>query len=106
MNVFELEQVEERELAPGFFARMVHSKNMTFAYWHILEGSDLPDHSHPHEQVFNLLEGTFELRVSGESRVFSPGTVVVIPSGAPHSGRAVTDCRILDVFHPVREDYR
>lgn len=24
----------------------------------------------------------------------------------PHSGRALTDCRVIDVFYPVREDYR
>ncbi|MFA0889791.1 MAG: cupin domain-containing protein [Synergistales bacterium] len=107
MNVFELEKVQERELAPGFFARMVHSGNMTFAYWRILEGSGLPAHSHPHEQVVNLLEGTFELTVAGESRVLVPGNdVVVVPPNAPHSGRALTPCRILDVFYPVREDYR
>ena len=107
MNVFKLEQVEERELAPGFFARMVHTGNMTFAYWRILEGSGLPAHSHPHEQVVNLLEGSFELTVNGESRVLVPGSdVVVVPPNAPHSGKALTPCRILDVFHPVREDYR
>ena len=106
MNEFHLEDVTEREMAPGFFARMVHSDNMTFAYWKILEGSGLPDHAHPHEQVFNLLEGTFELRVDGESKVFTPGSVVAIPGNARHSGKALTECRILDVFCPVREDYR
>ena len=34
------------------------------------------------------------------------GEVAVIPSGAVHSGRALTQCRFLDVFHPVREDYK
>ena len=38
--------------------------------------------------------------------VLTPGTVALIPSGVRHSGRAVTDCQLLDVFHPVREDYR
>jgi quercetin dioxygenase-like cupin family protein len=36
----------------------------------------------------------------------TPGKVVVIGSNVPHSGKAITDCRILDVFQPVREDYR
>jgi hypothetical protein len=22
-----------------------------------------------------------------------------------HSGKSITDCEIIDVFHPVREDY-
>ena len=29
----------------------------------------------------------------------------MIPSNATHSGRAITACRILDVFYPLREDY-
>lgn len=29
-----------------------------------------------------------------------------MPGHVPHSGRAITDCRITDVFHPAREDYR
>lgn len=107
MKVYELDTVEERELAPGFFARLVHSEKMTLAYWRIVEGAGLPAHSHPHEQVVNLLEGTFELTVDGRTRVLAPGNdVVVIPPNALHSGRALTPCRILDVFCPVREDYR
>ena len=34
------------------------------------------------------------------------GQVFVIPPDVPHSGRALTRCRVLDVFAPVREDYR
>ena len=59
-----------------------------------------------HEQVCNVLEGTFELTIDGESRQLGVGQVGVIPSNAVHSGRAITACRVLDIFHPVREDYR
>jgi quercetin dioxygenase-like cupin family protein len=51
-------------------------------------------------------EGEFELTVDGETEVLRPGVVAVIPSDAEHSGRALTDCRVIDIFHPVREDYR
>ena len=101
-----LDSVESREIVKGFTAKFIHAESMTFAYWQIIAGAGLPGHSHPHEQVVNMLSGEFALTVDGETRVLVSGDVVVSPPGAEHSGKAVTDCRILDVFHPVREDYR
>jgi quercetin dioxygenase-like cupin family protein len=105
MKPTRLEDLEPREIVPGYVARFVHTDNMTFAYWTIEAGASLPSHQHPHEQVANLLEGEFELTLEGQVHILKPGTVLVIPSQAVHSGRAITDCRILDVFHPCREDY-
>lgn len=106
MPVYELSDVNEVEPVSGFRVRFVHSDHMTLAYWNIAAGASLSEHAHPHEQVVNVLEGEFELVLDGESLALTPGRVVVIPSNVPHAGRAITDCRILDAFHPVREDYR
>ena len=101
-----LDGIKEREIVPGYRARFIHSENMTLAYWEVEAGASLPEHSHPHEQIANVLEGEFELTVAGESRVLVPGQVAVIPGNVPHSGQAVTACRLLDAFQPAREDYR
>ncbi len=106
MTWWTVDEIEPREIVPGFRARFVHSQNMTFAYWEIDAGAVLPEHGHPHEQVANLLEGEFELTIDEETRVLGPGTVAVIPSGVLHAGRALKACKILDVFHPVRADYQ
>ena len=106
MNAYNLESVKERELFPGFVGKFIHSDNMTFVYWDIAADSPLPAHSHPHEQVINMFEGRFEISISGgETRVLGPGEVYVIPGDAEHSGRAITRCKILDVFYPIREEY-
>lgn len=101
-----LSGIEEREVAPGFHARFVHSESVTIAYWRIDAASTLPAHAHVHEQVVNVLEGEFELTVGDETRRLGPGAVVIIPSNVRHGGRALTSCRLIDVFHPVRADYR
>ena len=106
LSYINLETIEEKEIVPGFHARMVHTDNMTVAYWNIEEGASLPDHTHPHEQIANLIEGRFEFSLDGETKVLEPGMVVVIPGDVPHSGKALTPCKIIDVFYPVREDYR
>jgi len=104
--IHSLNNLEARELLPGFHGKFIHSENMTFAYWEIKKGCLLPEHSHPHEQVANMLEGKFEIIIDGISTLLEPGDVGVIPSNAIHSGKALTDCKILDVFSPVREDYQ
>jgi quercetin dioxygenase-like cupin family protein len=106
MSFLNLDEFDSREIIPGYYAKFLHSKNMTLAYWTITAGAEMPVHAHEHEQVSNVLEGEFELEVDGEKQVLRPGMVALIPSEAPHGGRAVSDCRLLDVFHPVREDYR
>jgi len=79
---------------------------MTFSHWTIEKGAKLPEHSHPHEQISILTKGKFGFTLSGEYKEVIPGMVVIIPSHAIHSGVALEDCEIIDIFSPVREDYR
>ncbi len=100
-----LDSIPGREIVPGYSAQFIHSQTMTVAYWDIKAGSRLPVHSHIHEQVVNMLAGEFELTVDGNPLRLVAGDVVVLKSQVKHAGYAITDCRILDVFQPVREDY-
>ncbi len=63
MGFLELKSITEKEIVPGYRARFVHGDNLTLAYWDVDPGAELPEHSHPHEQVANVLEGKFELTV-------------------------------------------
>jgi len=105
MEITKLYEMQSKEIISGYHAKFVHSENVTMAYWDIEEGKALPTHAHPHEQILNLLEGRFEVTLNGEAQVLEAGSVVVIPSNAEHSGRAMTPCRIIDVFYPLRTDY-
>jgi hypothetical protein len=69
-----------REPRPGWVGRFFHSDHMTFASYEIAPGADVHPHSHPHEEVWNVLEGDVS-----------------------HSARAVARCRAIIVDHPVRE---
>lgn len=102
----EIRNLPSREVFPGFHGRFVHSASMTFAYWDIDAGGKVPEHSHIHEQVVNMMEGRLELIVGGKKHTLTAGQVLVIPSHVVHSGQALTACKVLDVFSPVREDYR
>lgn len=106
MSKIKVAAIEPKQLIDGYLARFIHTENMTFSFVDVEAGKTLPAHAHHNEQVSIMLEGEFELTLDGKPIRFSSGEVIVIPSNTVHSGLAVTDCRILDVFYPVREDYR
>ena len=106
MKHVRLDDLPEGVPFPGGHGKFLHSSRMTFVYWELDEGSLLPEHSHPHEQVAHMFEGRFEMTIDGETQILEPGSVTVIPANAVHYGRALTHCRIMDAFCPVREDYR
>ena len=101
-----IDHVPEKELVPGIYARLIHLEGMSVARVRIEEGAILPEHAHVHEQVTNLLAGQLEMTVGGQTKVCTAGDVVVIPANVPHSARALSPCDLIDVFQPVREDYK
>lgn len=66
----------------------------------------VPMHRHPHEQITYVIEGRFEFTIGDQTTVLEPGQTALIPGGVPHGGKTLTACRVIDIFSPVREDYR
>jgi quercetin dioxygenase-like cupin family protein len=99
-NIFrQFADIQTKEIAPGFFSKLIHTTNNTINFIEVKAGCTVPDHSHVHE-------GQFELTVNGVPQLLDAGLFAVIPSNVRHSGRAITDCRLIDVFNPAREDYK
>ena len=53
-----------------------------------------------------MVEGKFKLKVDGNEKIYEKDDFVVIPSNAKHEGEALSDCELMDVFSPARDDYR
>ena len=106
MPLFNIQDIPSCNLIDGYDAQFIHTANATYSHVKAAAGAVLPTHSHPQEQVSYILDGSFELTVEDVKYVLKPGQVFVIPSNTMHSGRAITNCFILDVFTPLREDYR
>ncbi|MCP4581824.1 MAG: cupin domain-containing protein [candidate division Zixibacteria bacterium] len=106
MPLVKLDELPELQIAEGVSMRVVTAGTVTVAHVSLTAGAPVPEHSHHHEQVVNVIEGELELTVEGKPFSLTPGKVMILPPNVPHSGRAVTDCRVVDVFHPVREDFK
>ena len=69
--------------------------------------SIVAEHSHPHEQVGIVIEGKVTFYIGEEHKTLGPGEMFRIPGGVKH--RVVTleqIAKVLDIFCPIREDYR
>lgn len=106
MPFLSFDDLDRSEEIPGYLGAFVHGEKMTVTNWSVEAGAEFPEHTHSHEQVSIVVEGKFELTIDGETELLKPGRIAVIPGGVPHSGRAHTECEIIDVFSPIREDYQ
>ena len=102
----EIDLIPRREMVPGATARFVHTDTMTVAFFSFAANTQLPEHSHPHEQVTRVVTGSLYLTVEGEERKLVPGEIAIIPGGAVHSARTTEATEAMDIFNPIREDYR
>jgi len=98
--------ITPKELAAGIKGYYAHGNQLTFGYVEIKAGSNLPAHHHVHEQITYIIEGQLDMTIGGKPYSLTSGMYHVIPSNTPHSAIAVTDCKAIDVFNPVREDYK
>ena len=65
------------------------------------------EHSHPHEQLGMLLAGRAIFYIGDEQKTVGPGDMWCIPGGVRHRVVALDEpVKALDVFCPVREEYR
>ena len=101
-----IKTLKSKELMPGYHGKMVHGQQLTWAFWTVEQGAEVPEHQHPHEQIMHVIKGEFEFSLNNQTKIYTEGDIVLIPSNSPHSGKAITPCELMDVFSPVREEYR
>ena len=95
-----------RESLPGIRQKtLVFGKNTLMAEFWLNEGSQLPQHTHQHEQTGYLVSGHMTLRIGNEESDIRPGASWNIPGNVEHSATIHGDSVAVEVFYPVREEY-
>ena len=101
-----LADITSKEIMPGYHGKLVHGEQMSWVFWDVDKDAQVPEHHHIHEQIMHVVEGTFEFTLGGKTGIYNLGDVVVIPSNVPPSGKALTPCKLMDIFTPVMDEYR
>ncbi len=94
-------------LAEGVSGRPLFGTGAMLNVIEFAPGATVAAHSHPHEQLGIVLRGMQALVVAGEAHELGPMEGYVLPGGVEHSAYCGPEgALVLDVFQPVREDYR
>ena len=101
-----IKNIKPKELAPGITGYYAHGEKETFGYIELKKGSKVPLHSHINEQITYIIEGQLDMIIDGVVFSLTDGMYHVIHANVPHSAIAITDCKVIDAFSPVREDYK
>lgn len=102
----DIENREGKEVVPGITIRTFWGDKMLVSVVDLDANTQLPNHSHPHEQAGTVISGTMTLTIAGETRHLQPGDTYLIPGGVAHSAfTGDSPARVIDIFSPVREDY-
>jgi quercetin dioxygenase-like cupin family protein len=62
-------------------------------------------HSHPHTQASYVASGKFDITIDGKTQTLKGGDVYFVPSDLVHGAVCLEAGELIDVFHPLREDF-
>jgi quercetin dioxygenase-like cupin family protein len=90
--------IQRKTLVDGGRTQLVEFKLAT--------GAVIPPHHHPQEQTGYLVSGRLVLTIAGVDHEMRPGDSWTIPGDVEHQAKILDDSVAIEVFSPVRRDYR
>jgi gluconolactonase len=100
------EEIPLTELTTGAFSHLLRGKNILVSLLTMKAGSVFELHSHPQEQIMIVIEGYCDEIIDGKIYRVEKGDVLYLPPNVVHGAFiGDVDCKVIDIFSPVREDY-
>jgi quercetin dioxygenase-like cupin family protein len=94
------------DMFPGVVRRLLASGDrLTLVEVRIEAGSNVPEHTHPHEQAGQVASGRVHFRIGAEEFDLEPGDSYLIPGDVPHYVEAADAAILIEAFSPVRQDF-
>jgi quercetin dioxygenase-like cupin family protein len=102
MPFVDTDKLEVIEKGIGWRGRLFHSPSMTFGHWEFDKDASVHEHSHPQEEVWEVVAGELEVTIDGVTQIARPGVAAIIPPNALHSVKALRTGRAIVVDYPLR----
>jgi quercetin dioxygenase-like cupin family protein len=106
MTLHRWNDIPVEQLNPLLARQVVHTERITMSLLRLKKGAVVPRHQHENEQITTLEEGRLRFVFDDKECDLAAGETLEIPSNVPHSVEALEDSLALDLFAPVREDWR
>ncbi len=98
--------VKPADLAPGVERRILaHNGKLMAVEFRFKKGAVLEVHTHPHEQIGYIVNGTLELEIDGRKEILKTGDTYYVAPDIPHGAVVLEDSVVFDAFTPQREDF-
>ena len=86
--------------------QVIHGTNITISRLELKAGAFVGLHHHINEQMTVMVSGRLRFNFPEKTIEVAGGEVMEIAPNLPHSVEALEDSVAIDVFAPVREDWR
>ena len=102
------DEVELESVNESMQRRIVTGEKMTVARIYFKDGFIVPLHSHPNEQITQVVKGQMLFLFDdnkAQEMLLNPGDVVVIPANIPHQATCIGEVEEIDMWAPRRDDW-
>ena len=107
MPFLNLDAQPPKQLLPGVTIRPFWGDKLMLVHLTIQPNALVPEHTHPHEQMGYIFQGSCEMTIGTETKALSTGDSYLVPSNMHHSlVSGPTGVVVLDIFSPPREEYK
>ena len=107
MSLVKTESAEIFAPEPGMKRQVLaHTDQLMLVRHYFEKGWVGVRHSHPHHQLVYVISGVIHVDVAGDIFDVHAGDSFIVDGGVEHQASALEPSEVLDVFTPVREDYR
>ena len=89
MYFYNIDQMLYKRKREGVHIKVISGENVQMQFVK-LESGFVSDHSHPHEQIGQVISGELELTIAGEKKKCSAGDLYYIPGNVQHSFKVLS----------------